>query len=76
MRYNAINLIRKGAESLRQNGDGGTAYALHELANNLLVVMQDKATMDHGLMAQFATCYVASGSEMLDLDAAFPTPAT
>lgn len=71
MRYNAINLIRKGAESLRENGDGGTAYALHELANNLLLVMQDKASME-----QFRSCYVASGSEMLDLDAAFPTSAS
>ncbi|KPF84492.1 hypothetical protein IP70_15825 [alpha proteobacterium AAP38] len=76
MKYNAINLINKDAEALRQQGDGGHAYALHELANNLLLVMRDKATMDHGLMAQFSTCYVATGSEPVNLDAAFPTPAT
>lgn len=70
MQYNAINLIRRGAESLRQHQDGGSAFALHELANNLLLVMRGQESME-----EFMRVYSAQGSEPIDLNAIFPDPA-
>jgi hypothetical protein len=70
MRYNAISLIRRGGDALIARGDTGTAYALHELANNLLGVMQGKYTLD-----DWNGCYVATGCEPLDLDKHIPPPA-
>ncbi|MBP7336908.1 hypothetical protein [Niveispirillum sp.] len=70
MKVNVINLIRQGAEIARDAGDGMRAYSLHELANNLLLVMQGKDSLE-----EFMRVYVAHGSEPVDLDAAFPPPA-
>lgn len=67
MRYDAIGLIRNGAESLRKSGDTGTAYALHELANNLLLVLQGKETME-----AFKECYAGERNQPLDLDKHMP----
>lgn len=69
MKYNAINLIRSGGDALQKDRDGGAAYALHELANNLLVVMQGRATWE-----EFCQLYVADGCEPLDLDKHLPVP--
>lgn len=64
MRYNAINLIHRGADALQKDGDGGSAYALHELANNLLALMTGKATLE-----AWAGCYVATGCTPMNIDA-------
>lgn len=69
MRYNIINLMRRGADALQDAGDGGSAYALHEAANNLLAVMQGKVTLD-----DWNGCYVADGCKLLDLDKHLPVP--
>lgn len=69
MRYNAINLIRRGADALQADGDGGSAYALHEIANNLLNVMEGKASFD-----QWNGSYTAAGCVHLDLDRYLPIP--
>ena len=67
MKYNAINLIRFGADALRARGDTGTAYALHELANNLLQVMHGEASLE-----EWNGCYTAQRCEVLDLDKHLP----
>lgn len=58
------------ADALIAQGDTGTAYALHELANNLLTVMQGKASLE-----AWNGCYTADGCEQLDLDKHMPAPA-
>lgn len=63
MKYNAINLIRRGADALHADGDGGSAYALHELANNLILVMTGKDTIE-----EWNGCYVAHETDAIDID--------
>lgn len=43
LKYDAIGLIAKGARALARDDDGGAAYALFELANNLRLVMRKEA---------------------------------
>lgn len=69
MRVHAINLIRRGGDALQAAGDGGTAYALHEFANNLLRVMRGEETFE-----EFCRVYVHDRAEILDLDKHLPVP--
>lgn len=69
MRVHAINLIRRGGDALQREGDGGRAYALHELANNLLLVMRGEETFE-----DFCRVYVHGGAEVLDLNKHLPMP--
>ncbi len=68
MKYNAVNLIRRGADALQRSGDASSAYALHELANNLLEVMDGRSSM-----ADWSKCYTATGCKPLDLEKQFPS---
>jgi hypothetical protein len=70
MKVNAIHLIRMGADALNKLDDGAAAYALHELANNLLLVMQGVATFE-----EWSAVYVAQNCQPLDLDKHLPVPA-
>ena len=70
MKYNAISLIRRGGDALQAAGDSATAYALHELANNLLLLMTEQDKLE-----DFLSCYTAGGAEPLDLDKHLPVPA-
>jgi hypothetical protein len=68
MKYNLISLMRAGAEALDQiNDDAGRAYALHEAANNMILLLTGAETVD-----DFLECYTAGQSKPLDLDARFP----
>jgi hypothetical protein len=70
MRYDAINLIAMGAAALNREGDGGAAYALYELANNLRSVMRDEASI-----ADWNLIYVGADCEPLDIDKLLPVEA-
>ena len=68
MTYNLVNLMRAGAEALDAAGDpAGRAYALHEAANNMILLLN--GTDD---LAEFKSCYTAQNSQALDLDVRFP----
>jgi hypothetical protein len=68
MKYNLVSLMRAGAEALDQIGDeAGRAYALHEAANNMILMLNGPDTLD-----DFKTCYTAGQSQALDLDLRFP----
>lgn len=68
MKYNLISLMRAGAEALDQINDGaGRAYALHEAANNMILLLNGIETVE-----DFKTCYTAGQSQRLDLDVRFP----
>ena len=69
MKYNAINLIRRGADALQQDGDGGSAYALHELANNMILLMTGAETLE-----AWNGVYTTEGTGPLDLDKHLPIP--
>lgn len=69
MKYNLMGLLRYASNSLRAR-EGGTAYALAELANNLRLLMRGECTME-----DFKRCYVGEDGEPLDLDKLFPAPA-
>jgi len=72
LKYNLISLMRAGAEALDQaNDEGGRAYALHEAANNMILLLNGTDTVDDLL-----TCYTAGSAEPLDLDARFPSDET
>jgi hypothetical protein len=69
MKYNLISLMRAGAEALdRMGDDAGRAYALHEAANNMILLLTGVDTVD-----EFKTCYTAQHSQFLDLDERFPS---
>ena len=71
MKYNLINLMRAGAEALDREGDpAGRAYALHEAANNMILLLGGAETAD-----DFRTCYTAGKSQPIDLDCRFPVAA-
>ncbi|EFO31360.1 DNA repair protein RecO [Roseibium sp. TrichSKD4] len=68
MKYNLVSLMREGAEALDESGDPlGRAYALHEAANNMILLLNKVDTVD-----EFLTCYTAGRSEPLDLERRFP----
>lgn len=68
MKYNLISIMRAGAEALDQVGDEcGRAYALHEAANNMILLLNGTDTVEDLL-----TCYTAGNAEPLDLEARFP----
>lgn len=64
MKSNVINLLHRGADALQECGDGGTAYALHAAANNLLLVMSGEATL-----AEWLKCYVFESAQPIDINA-------
>ena len=52
MKYNFRGLIARVANQI-QRKDGGAAYALYELADNISVLLNEKCTL-----AEFKECYV------------------
>ena len=72
MKYNLISIMRAGAEALDQIGDeAGRAYALHEAANNMILLLNGTDTVE-----DFKTCYTAGNAQPIDLDARFPADET
>lgn len=70
MKVNLVQLMRAGADALEKIEDeAGRAYALHEAANNMVLLLN--GTDD---LAEFQTCYVAGSATILDLDRRFPAP--
>lgn len=68
MKYNLISLMRAGAEALDQIGDEyGRAYALHEAANNMILLLNGSDTVE-----DLRACYTAQNSQPLNLDERFP----
>lgn len=65
MKYDAPGLICSAADALRHR-DGGTAYALYELAGNLQKLMSGEATLD-----EWKACYV-SRCPKIDADERMP----
>lgn len=45
-RYNAVNLIFKGAEAKAERGDFAAAWGLFEIGNNLILLLQKKVSVD------------------------------
>lgn len=66
LKYDAIGLITKGADSLRRK-DGGTAFALYELADNLAIVMRGEATIE-----AFCSVYVGQDAPPFIRDGMMP----
>lgn len=56
MKYDAIGLISRAANSLARK-DGGTAFALYELADNLAILMRKEAPIE-----EFLAIYVGQNS--------------
>lgn len=56
-----ISLIRRGAKALCDVGDASSAYALYELANNLLILMKGEADLE-----DWSKVYDASGNQPLN----------
>ena len=70
MKVNLVQLMRAGADALEKIEDkAGRAYALHEAANNMILLLNG---IDD--LPEFQTCYVAGKAEALDLDKRFPAP--
>ena len=69
MKYDVMGLLLAASNTLHKR-DGGTAYALAELANNLRLLMRGEATME-----EFQRSYVGHDREPLDLEKLFPAPA-
>lgn len=72
MKYNLISIMRAGADALEQVGDeAGRAYALHEAANNMILLLNGTDSVD-----DFKTCYTAGHALPLDLEVRFPADET
>lgn len=69
MKYNVLGLLQNAAMQLKRR-DGGTAYALLELANNLRLVMREEASI-----GDFLDAYTGHEGEPIDIDRIFPTAA-
>ena len=68
LKYNLVMLMRSGAEALDEiNDTGGRAYALHEAANNMILLLNGTDDLE-----EFKTCYTAQNCTELDLDQRFP----
>jgi hypothetical protein len=47
MKVNIISLMREGAEALDKTGDEyGRAYALHEAANNMILLLNGRDSLE------------------------------
>jgi hypothetical protein len=68
MKYNVLGLLKNAAMQIKHR-DGGTAYALLELGNNLRQVMRGEATID-----DFKGAYTGHDGEPIDIDRLMPTP--
>jgi hypothetical protein len=69
MKYDAIFLLHRGAEALAARNDGGTAYALYELANNLRLLMRGDVTLE-----QWNSVYVGQDRDAVDINKVLPPP--
>lgn len=69
MKYNVLGLLENAARQLKRR-DGGTAYALLELANNLRLVMRGDETIE-----SFLGAYTGHEGEPIDIDRILPVPA-
>lgn len=71
MKYNVMGLLRNAALQLTEpdgTSEGGYAYALMELANNLRSLMRGEHTIE-----EFKTAYTGHEGEPLDIDKLLPT---
>lgn len=69
MKYNVLGLLQNAAMQLKCR-DGGPAYALLELANNLRLVMREEASV-----GDFLGAYTGHEGEPIDIDRILPVPA-
>ncbi len=67
MKYNVMGLLHDAAMQLKRR-DGGTAYAILELANNLRLVMRGEASIE-----DFKGGYTGHDDEAFDIDKILPT---
>lgn len=68
MKYNIMGLLQNAAMQLSRR-DGGTAFALLELANNLRLVMREEESI-----ADFKGAYCGEDGDPIDIDAVLPAP--
>lgn len=68
MKYNIMGLLMNAAMQLKRR-DGGTAFALLELANNLRLVMREEASI-----ADFRNAYTGENGDPIDIEAVLPVP--
>jgi hypothetical protein len=69
MKYDVISIMHRGAEALAARKDGGTAFALYELANNLRLMMRYEVTIE-----QWNEHYVGQDRDAVDIDKVLPPP--
>jgi hypothetical protein len=66
MKYDIMGLLRGAALEIK-GSDGGRAYALLDLANNLRLLMRGEDDMN-----EFKRCYTGHEGEAIDIDAVMP----
>lgn len=66
MKYNVMGLLKNAAAEVNRT-DGGTAYALLELANNLRLLMRGEDSLE-----EFKRCYTGHDAEPINIDALLP----
>lgn len=69
MKYDVLGLLQNAAMQLKHR-DGGTAYALLELANNLRTLMREEASI-----GDFLGAYTGHEGEPIDIDRLLPVSA-
>ena len=68
MKYDIVSLMRHGGDALANDQDAiHIGYALHEAANNMIVLMRGEATIE-----EFQEIYTGGRNELVDLDERFP----
>lgn len=68
MRVDAMGLLRQAAMALNAQGDGGHAYAVLEMANNLRLLMRGEDSVE-----EWNKCYAGADRDPLDIDAILPS---
>ena len=67
MKYNVMGLLFQAAVIAKKSGDGGLAYGLYEMANNLRLLMRGEATL-----AEWNNLYVGADREPFDIERLLP----
>jgi len=68
VKYNILGMLHNAAMQIKRR-DGGTAFALLELANNLRLVMRRDASIE-----DFMGAYCGEDGAPIDIDAVLPPP--
>lgn len=69
MKYDVLGLLTNAARQIKHS-NGGTAFALLELANNLRLVMRGEESVD-----DFKGAYTGHEGDPVDIDAILPVVA-